>query len=106
MPRKPNTLRMAAMQIMWHALGMTKANYRNTVPWWLDNDNHRNHFATDGAGKDFASIKALVKLDLMQEGQPYEGGLRFFFVTSQGIRVAKALFAEMRIQARKVAERA
>ena len=78
--------------ILWHSLGMTRKNYRRSLAWWLDNDNHRNNFAAEPASGDMALILDLVSLRYMRRGRDIPGGLIYFHVTDDGIRAARDNF--------------
>lgn len=82
--------------ILWHSLGMKSSNYRRSLAWWLDNDNHRNHFAADPQGTDAGDIGFLVDLGYMERGRAIEGGLVYFHVTSSGIEAARNEFQSQR----------
>lgn len=79
------------LDMLWHSLGMTKKNYRRSLAWWLDNDNHRNFFCAP-----VAHLGLLVPLEaagLMKYGYTInEGRDCYYFVTPKGIEVARANF--------------
>lgn len=79
-------------ELLWHTLGMKRVNYRNALAWWLNNDNHRNHFAADLGHDDNKTLLGLVDRGLMKRGRDIPGGLVYFHVTPEGIAVAKDAF--------------
>lgn len=87
-------IRVEHLKILWHSLGMEKRNYRRRLVWWLDNDQHRNHFATYQKGNDFNLIEDLVARGLMaiNPGVALSDGLAFYHVTDPGITLAKQEF--------------
>ena len=80
------------LEILYHSLGMKKCNHRRKLAWWLDNDNHRNHFATAEDCDGFPNVMRLVAIGLMKKGRPIDGGLTYFHVTPEGIALAKQEF--------------
>jgi hypothetical protein len=75
-----------------HAIGMERSNYRRSLAWWLDDDNHRNYYATapDCDGHD--EIEGLVAAGLMCIGRGIPGGLTYYHATTAGIVAARDEF--------------
>jgi hypothetical protein len=76
--------------MLWHSIGMNRSNYRRTLSWWLDDDNHRNHFAADPQGTDMADLNALISFGYMKRGRAIPGGLVYYHVTAKGIETARS----------------
>jgi hypothetical protein len=72
--------------ILRHSIGLVGKSFRRPLAWWLDDDNHRNHFAADPCGTDAPDLEVLVSLGFMERGRPIPGGLVYFHVTEAGIR--------------------
>lgn len=83
-------------EVLWHSLGMTSRNYRRRLDWWLDNENHRNHFAAEPQGVDGLGLTILHGLGYMERGKDIPGGLACFRVTPEGIKAARDEFAAHR----------
>jgi len=77
------------LNLLRHSLGMKRCNYRRKLSWWLENDNHRNCFATFRKGCDFDTVLELIDLGLMYEGQYDSENLYYYHVTPKGITLAK-----------------
>ena len=73
-----------------HAIGMNNRNCHFSIRWWLNDDNHRNNFATAPDCGHWNDIQELVRLGLMEQWRSIPGGLIYFHVTVAGIRLAKA----------------
>lgn len=88
---KPATDEIPKQQfdILHHSLGMVRKNYRRKLDWWLDNENHRNHFATAPDCDHYGDCVALETRGLMKRGRQIPGGLTHFHVTPDGIKFAK-----------------
>lgn len=86
---KPDPAFALHVELLHHALGMRKRNYRRKLEWWLDNDNHRNYFATGPDCDGYSEIVALEELGLMKRGRDIPGGLIYFHVTPEGMKLAK-----------------
>lgn len=92
-PAETAAVNAGLLGILWHSLGMRKSNHRRALKWWLDDDKHRNHFATGPDCDGFGDVVALVALGLMERGREIPGGLTYYHVTEEGIRLAKREFA-------------
>lgn len=79
----------AQIGILHHALGMTKKNCRKARDWWLDNENHRNHFATGIDCDHFLDCVTLANVGLMKRGRAIPGELTYYHVTEAGIDLAR-----------------
>lgn len=93
------TMDWSRWDMLWHSLGMKPVNYRNTLSWWLNNDNHRNHFAADPQGTDARDLDALVDLGYMERGRSIPGWLVYYHVTDKGIEAARNEFRARRRKA-------
>lgn len=71
---------------------MERSNHRRSLAWWLDDDNHRNRFATGEGCGDHHHIVTLHGLGLMRRGRGSPGGLTYYHVTTEGITLAKREF--------------
>lgn len=81
------------LDILWHAIGMDRKNYRKSLDWWLDNDNHRNSYcvSTEPPSRDLKRLDELVARGLMKTGWFINDKRdRYYHVTQAGIRHAKA----------------
>ena len=77
------------IDILHHSLGMTRANYRRARSWWMDDDKHRNYFATADDCDHFQDCVTLASAGLMERGRAIPGGLVYYHVTEAGIDLAK-----------------
>lgn len=93
------TVTESQWDILWHSLGMDGKTYRRSLKWWLDNDNHRNHFAVEPESKD-ANLAALVGIGYMRKGRPIPGGMIYYHVTEAGIKAARDEFIRVRARVR------
>lgn len=82
--------------LLWHTIGMKRSNYRNALAWWLNNDNHRNHYCAP-TGLIPLAITEMVGLGLMKNGR-YINDDRgvYFHATPEGITLAKREFTRIR----------
>jgi hypothetical protein len=82
------------LDILWHSLGMSSRNRRRALAWWLDNDNHRNHFChTVGNTKYEELLEKMVCRGWMVQGQIINDGRdRYYHATEDGIKVARENF--------------
>lgn len=84
------------LETLCHAIGMTTKNYRKSLEWWLDDDNHRNHFClpVNSAADGWADVMNLVVMGFMTEGRTINGGRDcYYHVTEAGIVFARESFA-------------
>jgi len=68
--------------ILRHTIGLNDRTCFEPLSWWLDNDNHRNHFAADLGN---SVIDRLAQKGLMFRGRGIPGGLVYYHVTEDGI---------------------
>jgi hypothetical protein len=80
------------LSALWHALGMTRSNYRRSLTWWFEDGNHRNNFAVEPQSNDHVTALSLADLGLMVRAYTYPGGLEKFEVTAKGMKVARDSF--------------
>lgn len=82
------------LDILWHSLGMTAKNRRRAMAWWLDDDNHRNHFCVTAPDVRYGDlIETMVSRGWMVAGRAInEGRCRYYHVTAEGIKVARENF--------------
>lgn len=94
----PTPLTLIELKTLWHSLGMKTENYRRSDEWWLDDDKHRNHYATKPSGRQARDkeINTLEARGFMKRGRDIPGGLVYYHVTPEGILAAKAAFAAKR----------
>jgi L,D-peptidoglycan transpeptidase YkuD (ErfK/YbiS/YcfS/YnhG family) len=73
---------------------MKRSNYRRKLEWWLDNENHRNHFCISTVhSRDLADLTEMVRSGLMMQGRTInDGSAVYFHVTDEGIKLAKKEF--------------
>lgn len=91
-PGKQVIVTASQMEILRHAIGMKRSNYRRKLSWWLDNENHRNNYCVSVSWIDL-NILQLVIAGLLQQGSIINGGRDVYFhVTAAGIKLAKKEF--------------
>jgi hypothetical protein len=80
--------------LLWHMLGMDTSNYRLGLEWWLDNDNHRNHFFVRVDLGDLRTIIGpLDRLGFIRRSGTLPGGKTcLYHATDEGIGVARGAF--------------
>jgi hypothetical protein len=79
-------------EILRHSIGMERRNYRRKLDWWLDNDNHRNHYAINPGCDGFDKVERLVINGFMFRGSESPGGMRYYHVSPLGIQSVRAEF--------------
>lgn len=79
------------LDALWHAIGMTRRNYRRSLAWWLDNDNHRNFYCVPVAHP--GNMVQLESLGLIFRGRAINDGQDcYYHVSEKGIEVARDNF--------------
>ena len=84
----------AYLDILWHSLGMSAKNRRRSLEWWLDNDNHRNHFCRALVDPEYGDLlEELIRRGWMTRGRTINDGRDcYYHVTPEGIRIARENF--------------